>query len=422
MKHPIRGLLPTPRVPYLPIRVSPGGVLFMLGVALIGMAGIDVDNNLLMMLASLCTAGLVLNLFTGWRGLRRLGVQRIVPEVMVAGQPFAIRYSVTNRRRWGCVRCIHIMDELPSPVKLSRPEAFIPILRPGETVTLGVPVVSSRRGRIRLSTIRVATRFPFGVFTKIVRVRQDQDLIVFPALGRLLTDVRLTSRSSDASGGTWAARSAGDEEFYGVREYRIGDNPRRIHWRRSARTGQLMIREMARTREHQLWCVVNTRVNPRDPRQTDRLELAISCAATVICDALEHGVKIGLICNGEPMVVLPPTSGRTRRARLLGELAARSTNAADLLAPHIRRLAWPARWRGPGMLFSAVEDEDLDSAERLLERAIGPMTRFVPGGVAFDSLFRSGDGDRKNDKGSSPGNRGASSIAPCGAIAEVSVN
>jgi uncharacterized protein (DUF58 family) len=382
------------------------------------MAGIDVDNNLLMMLASLCAAGLVLNLFSGWRGLRRISVQRIVPEVMVAGQPFVIRYSVTNRRRWGCARCIHIMDELPSPVELSRPEVFVPILRPGETVTLGVPVVSPRRGRIRLSTIRVATRFPFGVFTKMVKVRQDQDLIVFPALGRLLTDVQLTSRSSDASGGTWAARLAGDEEFYGVREYRSGDNPRRIHWRRSARTGQLMIREMARTREHQLWCVVNTRVNPRDARQTDRLELAISCAATVICDALEHGVKIGLICNGEPMVVLPPTGGRTRRARLLRELAARSTNADDLLAPHIRRLAWPARWRGPCMLFSAVEDEDLASAERLLDRAIGPTTRFVPGGVAFEGLFCPADGDRRNNQGSSPGNRGA----PSGAIAGVSVN
>lgn len=377
------------RASLIPVQCSLGCVFFVLGIALIGLAGVDADNNLLMIIFGLCVAGLILNLFSAWRTLRGLSVQRIVPDVLVAGQPFVIRYSVTNIRRWSCARCIHLQDVLPSSGPMADPEAFISVLHPGETVTLNVPAISRLRGRIKFSMIRLATSFPFGALTKVVTIHREHEVAVFPALGRLLADVKAASRSSDASSGEGVpARMIGDEEFYGVREYRIGDNPRRIHWRRSARTGQLMIREMARTREHQLWCVVNTRIDPHDPEQADRLELVMSCAATVICDVLERGVKIGLVCNGQPLLVLPPTGGRARRLSLLRELAIRDMNTDDPLAPHIERLAWPARWRGPCMLFGTAADDDLTSAARFLGWAVGPTTTYVPGRPAFGDLFR----------------------------------
>ena len=87
-----------------------------------------------------------------------------------------------------------------------------------------------------------------------------------------------------------------------------------------------MVREMAQSGDNQLWCVVDTCVAPGDAGQARRLELAISAAATVICDALERGAKVGLICNGEPLVVMPPAAGRARRPRLLRELAIRCSH------------------------------------------------------------------------------------------------
>jgi uncharacterized protein (DUF58 family) len=183
------------------------------------------------------------------------------------------------------------------------------------------------------------------------------------------------------------SRAKGDEEFYGLREFREGDNPRRIHWRRSAQTGQLMIREMANTREAQIWCAVDTRCDPRDAEQATRMEIAISAAATAICEALERGTKVGLICNGEPLTVLPPVGGRPRRARLLRELAIRGPNPDDGLAPHVRRMAWPTRWRGSCLLFAAGESEDLRAAARVLGSAVGPTTTYLPGTPAFEAMF-----------------------------------
>lgn len=360
----------------------------MLGVGLIGLAAMDADVNLLLVIFGFCIGAIVINIFYGWRTLPLLSVRRILPDSAVAGQPFIIRYAVTNRSRWAVARNLHIEDVLPRRSPLAKPEVFAAALPPGATVTLTTLVAPRSRGRIAFSTLRVSTRFPFHLFVKWVRREAAQEVIVFPPLGRMTGDSMAGVRAAETAGTDSALGwGRGDEEFYGVREYREGDNPKRIHWRRSARTGQLMIREMAQPRNFQVWCVINTRIPAHDAAQARRLDVAISAAATMVCDLLERGAKIGLICNGDPFVVLPPGSGRSYRPRLLTELAIRGLNVGDELAALIHKLTWPARWHCPCMVFGANFDEDMRAAARALTRSLGPTTVYVPGTPAFDNLF-----------------------------------
>jgi len=190
---------------------------------------------------------------------------------------------------------------------ISSIETFVSRLSPGEAITLNVPVLPLRRGKLRFSMIRLSSRHPFGIVTKSITTKTEAETVIFPTLACLKTEIKIDTRAMEGTtGDNSLAFARGDDEFYGIREYRIGDNPRRIHWRRSARTGQLMIREMTKTHDPQLWCIVNTRIENRNPEQAENLETVISCAATLICDALERGSKVGLICNGEPLLVLPP--------------------------------------------------------------------------------------------------------------------
>ncbi|HVP12495.1 MAG TPA: DUF58 domain-containing protein [Phycisphaerae bacterium] len=368
--------------------ISPGGVAFLIGTSIIGLAAVDANINLLMLIFGFCIGAAMLSLFTGWRTLRGLEVRRQVPDILVAGQPCEIRYTITNPGRWGMARQVHVLDLLPAGVPIPSPETYVAALPSGEAATRTVTIVPKARGRIGFSRVYVATRFPFGIFRKQISVARPCEVVVFPPLGRLLSDVRAASQSSDAStGGGSPAKVHGDEEYYGVREYRVGDNPRRIHWRRTARTGQLMIREMTRTRDQQLWCVLDTRIDKGDAAQIDRLEAAISCVATVVCEALEHGIKVGLVCGGEPFLVLPPGGGRAHRPRLLRELATRNATATDELRPHIERLGWPVRWRGPCLLFAAAESNNLRRTMWLLSRALGPTTTYIPDTAAFEAFF-----------------------------------
>ncbi len=370
------------------LRPTLGGMWFMIGVTLIGLAAIDADVNLLLVIFGFSLGGILVNLFYCWRTLPALRIRRIVPETAVAGQPFTIRYALTNTSRFAVARNLHIEEFLPRKSPATKPEVFVASLAPGDSITVSTQVALPTRGRLNFSSLRISTRFPFHLFVKWVRIEQAQEVIVFPQLGRLRAEVKPGTRALESAGADGSMGwSRGDEEFYGVREYREGDNPRRIHWRRSARTGQLMIREMAQPKSYQLWCVINTRIRPYDAEQSARLEAAISAAATVICDALERGAKIGLICNGEPFVVSPPGSGRAYRPRLLTELAIRGRNEDDELAAQIYKLTWPSRLRSPCLLFGANNDEDMRAAARALNRAIGQTTIYVPGTPAFDQAF-----------------------------------
>ncbi|MBX3396480.1 MAG: DUF58 domain-containing protein [Phycisphaerae bacterium] len=370
------------------IRPTLGGIWFIFGISVIGLAAMDADVNLLLAIFGCCIGALIINILHGWRTLPMLTVRRIVPETAVAGQPFVIRYAVTNRSRLAVARNIHLTDVLPRRSPLSQPEVFIESLPPGETVTLSTTVAAVSRGRLTFNAMIVSSRFPMHLFVKWVRREMAQEVIVFPPLGQMTGEIKIAARATENAGlGGNYGWSQGDEEFYGVREYREGDNPRRIHWRRSARTGQLMIREMAQPRSFQLWCVVNSLTRPHDADQAMRLDCAISAAATFVCETLERGARIGLICNGDPFVVLPPGTGRAFRPRLLTELAIRGLNTEDELASQIHRLSWPARWHCPCFVFGANHDEDMRAAARALTRTIGPATIFVPGTPAFDNLF-----------------------------------
>jgi uncharacterized protein (DUF58 family) len=163
-----------------------------------------------------------------------------------------------------------------------------------------------------------------------------------------------------------------------------------------------MVREMTKTRDQQLWCVLDTRVAPDDAREAEQLEQAISCVATVVCEALERGVKVGLICSGEPFLVLPPGGGRAHRPRLLRELATRCTNTRTDLGPQVERLAWPARWRGPCLVFAAAAGDELRRTTWLLNRVLGATTTYIPGTAAFDGFFAADGAARRGRPGGQP--------------------
>lgn len=394
MRNAIKWLPARRRMPTYGFHICSGAALYLLGMILIAFVAVNADVNLLMIVFGMGLGALVVNTFFNWMALRKITVSRDVPDVVMVGRPFIVRYTITSRRRWGRSRGLHLVDVLPVDAPAASPETFVTILRPRESLVVDVSACCRCRGRLAFTAIAVATRFPFGLLTKYITVFSEHEVVAFPELGRLQTDIRAAARSFDIADGQGApSRVFGDEEYFGIREYRAGDNPRRIHWRRSARTGQLIVREMSRVQAVQLWCILNTRTRVDDFGARQRLESAISCAATVICDLLERGAKVGLVCNGDPLVVLPPAGGRGHRPRLLRELALRGQNADDELTPHIERMACPVRWRGPCLLFGADDGPDLRSAALACGRSIGPASIYVPGTATFDKLFAS-DGPR----------------------------
>ena len=116
-------------------------------------------------------------------------------------------------------------------------------------------------------------------------------------------------------------------EFFGLREYRDGDDRRSIHWRSSARTGRLLVREYEEEAQQRATVLVDNAL-PEDAGDdaVDALERAISLAASLANTYVGMGYAVRFVARG---VHVPFSAGPTQLNRILRELALLPTVSDD---------------------------------------------------------------------------------------------
>jgi len=277
------------------ITITREGWYYLLVLALVFAGAMAREVNLLLVLAGMLLGPLVFNLHAVVVTLRGLKVRRKMPQGVCAGDLLVASVSVSNTRRrlgtWGAV----VEDELQhdsaeAREKAVRPAVLFPYVPAGQSrkgVYRGRLV---RRGRYRLGPLRVSTRFPFGLFCRTIVVGATETLTVFPRLGRLTQG--WATRQHEAFAGTHhRERRHGQEgDFYGLRPWRSGDSRRWIHWRSSARTGHLVVRQLEQPRNRDVAVLLDLR-QPAEPtpQHAEHVELAVSFAATVLSDLCRKG-------------------------------------------------------------------------------------------------------------------------------------
>jgi uncharacterized protein (DUF58 family) len=275
-----------------------------LGAAIgLGFAAVNTGNNLLYLLASLLLALIVVSGILSEQSIRRLRVRAAWPEEIYATRPAWLGARVLNRKR-----------RLPSysvALEAGERRLYIARLAAGAERLVTWEATFAARGRQRLPGMRLVTRFPFGLFLKAGRVVLDDEVVVFPAVRPL--DAAWRRRL--AAGGTRSLRRRGrGHDLYNLREYRAGDDHRLIHWRSSAKTGTLTVREM------EAETATNTRIVLVGDGRRDaaRLEAALSEAASLAVHLLAGGAAVAL---AGPGVHVGPGRGRAHQHRLLTALA-----------------------------------------------------------------------------------------------------
>src|SRR5258708_5952074 len=115
-----------------------------------------------------------------------------------------------------------------------QPQCYMLHAAPRTTASVPALVVPKRRGLHELNHYQVATSFPFGFVKRALTEGRRDVILVFPPAGRVHPGILSLCRSADITGEAMRPRPGGADEVYGVKEYRTGDNPRWIYWRRSA--------------------------------------------------------------------------------------------------------------------------------------------------------------------------------------------
>ena len=215
---------------------------FFVGITLgVGFAAINTANNLLYLLLGMLLALIVVSGVMSELSLRDLTVVRRLPLRAQVGRAHLVEIEVFNHKGHVPSYAIEVED-----LRAGQPadkRCFFLKISPRSAQVAAYRRTPTRRGRDVHVGFRIATRFPFGLFEKSREVPAEGDLIIYPGVDPVTLPAAPTGRCPGVE--STFGRGNG-EEFIGLKIMRPGEDPRDIHWRKSASLGQLVMRERAR--------------------------------------------------------------------------------------------------------------------------------------------------------------------------------
>jgi uncharacterized protein (DUF58 family) len=156
----------------------------------------------------------------------------------------------------------------------------VPPLPPGASARAAYRIPTRRRGRYRVGPLGVSVTDPFGLARRREPSTSEADLVVRPRVHEIVAPVAVGSRISAEHEATSARAVVSDlgDEFVTLRDYQLGDDLRRVHWRSTARTGELMIRQDEARWRSRAAVVLDVTPGAHD---AESFEVAVEAAASV---------------------------------------------------------------------------------------------------------------------------------------------
>lgn len=218
----------------------------------------------------------------------RLAVRRTVsPTDVAVGTPATVELALSNRGRMPAGLLL-LEDRIPY-VLGHRPRFVVDRVSPNWRRTVTYQIKSDVRGLYQVGPLMLTVADPFGLVETSRTFAESQTLLVTPRVQRLPA-VRLGSDRAGSGENRPRAIAAAGEEDATVREYRDGDDLRRVHWRSTARRGSLMVR-----REEQPWqsraaLFLDARTGSHHGHgPSSSLEWSVGAAASIGMDVIRRG-------------------------------------------------------------------------------------------------------------------------------------
>ncbi len=190
-------------------------------------------------------------------------------------------------------------------------------LGPGEGSTSAYRVPTDRRGLFGLGPLQIVRTDPLGLISRTVEVAGEDTVTVYPRIDRVTALPH--TRGADPRGGqvTQASFGPSGDEFHALRPYVVGDDLRRVHWKSSARTEELLIRQDELPWQGRATVVVDLRASVHTEPS---FEAVMSAAASIATACIAAGLELRLL--GTDGVDTGHGTGRAHLDTILERLAA----------------------------------------------------------------------------------------------------
>jgi len=221
----------------------------------------------------------------------------------------------------------------------------------------------ARRGHYHLGPLLIQGHDPFGLCSISRVVPAELDVIVYPrplpipelvlggAGGRQHTEVRPVGHAGESA------------DFHGIRPYVQGDDLRRVHWKATAHTGKLAIKEYEYRYSGAVQVILDLQQGVHlGEREFSTLEISITLTASILNHVVAGGNQVGMVATGGKLVTLQQESGQKQLHRALEALALAKDDGSVPIATALAGGAAPLTRRGTVIVITPSVDPRLVGA------------------------------------------------------------
>jgi uncharacterized protein (DUF58 family) len=212
----------------------------------LGLAAYNTSSNILFLTLSLLLSSLVLSGILSWINFKKLTWSLQAPSHLKVGEVGMAEVDLSNGKTLfsSMAICFHVNTEMAQKQeRLYLPQA----LSAGESCKLEWTFVPQQRGCFQMQLSGLQSQFPFGFLQKTVGSRSEASVLVWPA--RIDYTFQSKLGGYRIALGTSRKHAGLGNDLLKIRPYLPGDAPRLVHWKATARTRRLMIRQLAQEGE-----------------------------------------------------------------------------------------------------------------------------------------------------------------------------
>jgi uncharacterized protein (DUF58 family) len=347
---------------FLSERLTPAGWLVLAGAGTVAAIGIDTTRTVGYQAFGFLAALIAVSFAAAQLFRPRVSARRELPRYATAGERCEYRVVVENLGR-GSLEGVTLREALRDPrpgyhewrrarepgeerrnwfdrnqgyfrwrwlierrTPQRSPEQWLETVAPGERRAAKLWLVPPRRGRFELAGLQLARRDPLGLVRGLALAPLPDRIIALPRRYRL-PPLALAGRRRFQQGGVTLATSVGDsEEFIGLRDYRPGDPLQRVHWKSTARSGALVVKEYQDEFFERHALVLDTAIAGTDDAS---FEEAVSVAASFVYAIDTRECLLDLLFVGGEMRTYTAGRGQMQLEHMLEVLAGVQMSEAE---------------------------------------------------------------------------------------------
>lgn len=278
---------------------TPTGIVLIFLTLGIGSAAYNTSSNILFMTLSLLLSSLLLSGILAWLNFKGTRWRLVLEPHFRAGEFTPIRIDLSNDKK--VLPTYSLWFHVSAAVSEEEKKVYLQErLDAGSTRQLEWMFEPGSRGVETIEISGIETKFPFGFLRKIIGGGVSREVVVWPK--RIEYEFKAPVGVRSHVQGLVNMKPGGGAELVNLREYQRGDPQRMVHWKASARTRRLMVRQMSEENEDAYLVFLETPATVWNDKE--QFEVLCSFAASLAEDLYMDNRLWGVAVNDEPVMLI----------------------------------------------------------------------------------------------------------------------